>query len=74
MTIKRRGTEERVIRMEFISNQPFNESEFHSFSTVLKEADKPLPTIETVEKKQQDLDYCINFRPTEKDIDHVINY
>ena len=67
----RRGNDERVIRMEYVSNQPFTECELHSYLDAVDKDEKPKPTLEMVEKKQADLKYCIHFRPNEQDIDHV---
>ncbi|OWR41750.1 RNA polymerase-associated protein Rtf1 [Danaus plexippus plexippus] len=47
----RHGTQDRVFRLEFVSNQEFTENEFQKWHRAIKEANKKPPTMDFVRNK-----------------------
>lgn len=66
------GTQERVFRLEFISNQDFSESEFESWKKVCHSAAVDLPTIETVERKVKDIKEAVVYEFKDEDVHKII--
>lgn len=68
----RHGLQERLFRMEYVSNSALSESEFSKW---LKEMDKhglPLPTLSAVAKKIKQLEEAKNFALNDDDIEKMI--
>lgn len=51
----RHGTQDRVFRLEFVSNQEFTESEFQKWNKAIKDANKKPPTMDFVRNKIQEV-------------------
>ncbi|VDO22868.1 unnamed protein product [Haemonchus placei] len=67
------GTDERVFRIEFVSNAQFGEEEFSEWRTVTKEECGSLPTMDHIEKKELDIRKAMNFNYTDEVIEYVSN-
>lgn len=69
----RHGSQERVFRLEFISNQDFSDSEFQKWKEVCNATGTPLPTIDHVEQKSRAIrdTLCYEFKDT--DVDQIIS-
>lgn len=57
----RQGTQERVFRLEFISNQDFTDSEFEKWCNVCLSAGVQLPTLDFVEHKQKEIKEALTY-------------
>ncbi|VDK59098.1 unnamed protein product [Anisakis simplex] len=66
------GKDERVYRLEFVSNSPFTDSEFIKWLDATKAAKIPVITIDHVEKKEADIKKALNYRYTDEDIDKMV--
>ena len=62
------GKEERVFRVEFISNQHISPGEFEKWKAACQKADLPLPTIEFVKSKALAIKKANNYNFTSDDI------
>jgi len=67
----RHGLQERVFRMEYVSNSSFSETEFSKWKAELERRGLPLPTVQAVEKKAKQLEQGKNFEFRDEDIDQV---
>ena len=67
----RHGNQERVFRLEFISNQEFTEPEFLKWKDTLIQSNIPLPTVDTVETKMKDIKEAMIYEFKEEDIETV---
>ncbi|KAE9549087.1 hypothetical protein FO519_007708 [Halicephalobus sp. NKZ332] len=65
------GPDERVYRLEFISNQAITEREFYKWKDAMMRAELPLPSIELAERKKKDIDDASNYTFTDDDIKAV---
>ncbi|XP_055694072.1 RNA polymerase-associated protein Rtf1 [Lutzomyia longipalpis] len=68
----RHGTQERVFRLEFISNQDFSESEFQKWRDVCACSDTELPTLELQQQKVKDIKEAMAYEYKEEDIEKII--
>ncbi|VDL74045.1 unnamed protein product [Nippostrongylus brasiliensis] len=68
----RYGADERVIRIEFVSNSEFGEEEFSEWRAVTKNECGSLPTMEHIEKKEQDIKKAMNFHYTDEVIEYIV--
>ncbi|EEZ99586.2 RNA polymerase-associated protein Rtf1 [Tribolium castaneum] len=68
----RHGNQERVFRLEFVSNQEFTETEYHKWIEASTAASNPLPTKEHIEQKQADIKEALNYEFNEQDIERII--
>nr|CDJ90213.1 Plus-3 domain containing protein [Haemonchus contortus] len=66
------GTDERVFRIEFVSNAQFGEEEFSEWRTVTKEECGSLPTMDHIEKKELDIRKAMNFNYTDEVIEYIV--
>ena len=66
------GKEERVFRVEFISNQHISPQEFEKWKDACQKADLPLPTIEFVKSKAQAIKKANNYNYTSDDIEKIV--
>ncbi|VDN22194.1 unnamed protein product, partial [Cylicostephanus goldi] len=67
------GTDERVFRIEFVSNAEFGQEEFSDWRAVTKEECGSLPTMDHIEKKEQDIKKAMNFNYTDEVIEYIVN-
>ncbi|KAK6756612.1 hypothetical protein RB195_014810 [Necator americanus] len=67
------GTDERVFRIEFISNAEFGQDEFSDWRAVTKEECGSLPTMDHIERKEQDIKKAMNFNYTDEVIEYIVN-
>uniref|UniRef100_A0A6B2EJ54 Putative rna polymerase-associated protein rtf1 n=1 Tax=Phlebotomus kandelakii TaxID=1109342 RepID=A0A6B2EJ54_9DIPT len=68
----RHGTQERVFRLEFISNQDFSETEFDKWRNVCACSDVELPTLEAVDRKVKDIKEAMAYEYKDEDIEKII--
>lgn len=68
----RHGTQERVFRLEFISNQEFTESEFNKWREICQQQNVPMPTMDLIERKQADIKRALNYEFKDEDVDKII--
>merc|ERR1712062_791559 len=66
------GKQERVFRLEFISNQHIMPQEFAKWKEACEEANVPLPTIEFVKAKAKEIKQAVNYNYTSDDIDKIV--
>ena len=64
--------QERVFRLEFISNQAFAPYEFAKWKKDTEEAGLQLPTKDFVHMKQREIKQALNYQYTSADIDAII--
>ncbi|XP_034235449.1 RNA polymerase-associated protein RTF1 homolog [Thrips palmi] len=68
----RHGAQERVFRLEFISNQDFTDSEFNKWRETCALQAISLPTMDDVEKKLQDIREAMVYEFKEEDIEKIV--
>uniref|UniRef100_A0A1B0EYI4 Uncharacterized protein n=1 Tax=Phlebotomus papatasi TaxID=29031 RepID=A0A1B0EYI4_PHLPP len=68
----RHGKEERVFRLEFISNQDFTQSEFDKWRDVCLSSGVEFPTLETIEQKAKDIKEALAFEYKDEDIEKIL--
>ncbi|ENN77106.1 hypothetical protein D910_10215 [Dendroctonus ponderosae] len=68
----RHGAQERVFRLEFVSNFEFTESEFQQWIEANSAAGKDLPTKEWIEQKQADIKEAMGYEFNEQDVERII--
>jgi len=66
------GKEERVFRLEFISNQRISPQEFVKWKEACHEANINLPTIESVKTKAKEIKNAMSFSFTSDDVDKMV--
>ncbi|XP_067626942.1 RNA polymerase-associated protein Rtf1 [Eurosta solidaginis] len=66
------GTQERVFRLEFISNQEFTDSEYVKWREICSQQNVPMPTVDMIERKQQDIKEALNYEFKDEDVDKII--
>ncbi|TDG50885.1 hypothetical protein AWZ03_002540 [Drosophila navojoa] len=66
------GTQERVFRLEFISNQEFTETEFNKWYEVCQQYHVPMPTMDLIEIKQNDIKKALNYEFKDEDVDKIV--
>jgi len=70
----RHGTNEKVFRLEFISNQEFTESEFVKWKELCHLNRIPLPTLAELEIKVRDVKAALAYQFKEEDVEQVFNF
>lgn len=70
----RHGKQERVFRLEFISNQEFTDSEYQKWLDATQQADIPMPTKDTIQQKQADIKEALNYEFNEQDIERIVSH
>lgn len=70
----RHGTQERVFRLEFISNQEFTEPEFLKWKDTCDRQGVLMPTVDHVENKVKDIKEAMVYQFKEEDVDKVSSY
>lgn len=68
----RHGLQERVFRMEYISNQPFSESEFQKWKNEMKLVELPLPNLQQIKEKCSEIAKSKNYSLKEDDIENIV--
>ncbi|KAK9510204.1 hypothetical protein O3M35_005039 [Rhynocoris fuscipes] len=68
----RHGTQERVFRLEFISNQEFTEPEFLKWKDTCEKHNVDLPSVDHVESKIKDIKEAMIYEFKEEDIEKII--
>ena len=66
------GKQERVFRLEFVSNQSFTETEFGRWLSEMHSNDIPVPTMEEVDNKLQELQNSKNYSYQDNDVDKIV--
>ena len=66
------GKEERVFRLEFISNQRISPQEFTKWKEACADANLTLPTIESVKAKEKEIKKALNYSFTSEDVDKMV--
>uniref|UniRef100_A0ABD2WN22 Plus3 domain-containing protein n=1 Tax=Trichogramma kaykai TaxID=54128 RepID=A0ABD2WN22_9HYME len=68
----RHGLQERVFRLEFISNQEFTESEFFKWKETCTSQGISMPTADEVEQKCKDIKEAMVYEFKEEDIERMV--
>ncbi|XP_028417681.1 RNA polymerase-associated protein RTF1 homolog [Dendronephthya gigantea] len=66
------GQQERVFRLEFVSNQAFTDSEFGRWLSEMHSNDIPVPTMEEVDNKLLELQNSKNYSYQDNDVDKIV--
>ncbi|XP_001943293.1 RNA polymerase-associated protein Rtf1 [Acyrthosiphon pisum] len=66
------GTNEKVFRLEFISNQEFTESEFVKWKELCHMNRIPLPTLAELEIKVRDIKAALAYQFKEEDVEQIV--
>ncbi|XP_053683966.1 RNA polymerase-associated protein Rtf1 [Sabethes cyaneus] len=68
----RHGSQERVFRLEFISNQDFTDSEYQKWLSVCEATGTALPNVDMIDKKQREIKDAVTYEFKDADIDKII--
>ncbi|XP_040188056.1 RNA polymerase-associated protein RTF1 homolog [Rana temporaria] len=68
----RHGSDQRVFRLEFVSNQEFTESEFMKWKEAMFSAGMQLPTLDEVNKKELSIKEAMNYKFNDQDIEDIV--
>ncbi|KAJ1525694.1 hypothetical protein ONE63_008905 [Megalurothrips usitatus] len=68
----RHGAQERVFRLEFVSNQDFTDSEFSKWKEACALQAISLPTLDDVDKKLKDIREAMTYEFKEEDIEKIV--
>jgi RNA polymerase-associated protein RTF1 len=68
----RHGKEERMFRLEFISNQPLTSSEFEKWRYTCEERNIPLPTRDFVQSKSDEIKKALSYEYSSSDVDAIL--
>ncbi|XP_023938322.1 RNA polymerase-associated protein Rtf1 [Bicyclus anynana] len=68
----RHGTQDRVFRLEFVSNQEFTDNEFQKWHRAIKEANKKPPTMDYVRNKITEVKDALMYEFKEEDIEKIV--
>ncbi|KAI4496008.1 hypothetical protein M0802_008223 [Mischocyttarus mexicanus] len=68
----RHGAQERVFRLEFVSNQEFTESEFSKWKDTCALQGISMPTFDEVEQKLKDIKEALVYEFKEEDIEKIV--
>ncbi len=66
------GKNERVFRLEFVSNQSFGPSEFEKWRHTCEQQEVALPTREFVQNKAEDIKKGLTYEFSSSDIDNIL--
>ncbi|XP_033127769.1 RNA polymerase-associated protein RTF1 homolog [Anneissia japonica] len=66
------ANQERVFRLEFISNQEFTDSEFLKWKEDMEMRRLPLPSVGYVNKKLEDIKNALSYHYKEEDIEQIV--
>lgn len=68
----RHGSSDRVFRLEFVSNQDFTDSEFNKWKEVCVNANIDIPTVDLIERKQQEIKEALVYEFKDEDVQKII--
>ncbi|XP_038217297.1 RNA polymerase-associated protein Rtf1 [Zerene cesonia] len=68
----RHGTQDRVFRLEFVSNQEFTESEFQKWFKAIRDASKRPPTMDFVRNKIAEVKDALMYEFKEEDVEKIV--
>ncbi|XP_028579078.2 LOW QUALITY PROTEIN: RNA polymerase-associated protein RTF1 homolog [Podarcis muralis] len=68
----RHGSDQRVFRLEFVSNQEFTESEFMKWKEAMFSAGMQLPTLDEINKKDMSIKEALNYKFNDQDIEEIV--
>ncbi|CAO1413108.1 unnamed protein product [Diamesa serratosioi] len=68
----RNGTQERVFRLEFVSNQEFTVSEFNNWKENCSRNSVVFPQIGMIEQKKKDIQLAMSYEFREEDVNRII--
>ncbi|XP_036153806.1 RNA polymerase-associated protein RTF1 homolog isoform X2 [Myotis myotis] len=68
----RHGNDQRVFRLEFVSNQEFTESEFMKWKEAMFSAGMQLPTLDEINKKELSIKEALNYKFNDQDIEEAM--
>ncbi|NWQ63294.1 RTF1 protein, partial [Neopipo cinnamomea] len=68
----RHGSDSRVFRLEFVSNQEFTESEFMKWKEAMFSAGMQLPTLDEINKKEVSIKEALNYKFNDQDIEEIV--
>lgn len=68
----RHGSDQRVFRLEFVSNQEFTESEFMKWKEAMFSASMQLPTLDEINKKEVTIKEAMNHKFNDQDIEDIV--
>uniref|UniRef100_A0A8C0CJ36 RNA polymerase-associated protein RTF1 homolog n=1 Tax=Balaenoptera musculus TaxID=9771 RepID=A0A8C0CJ36_BALMU len=68
----RHGSDQRVFRLEFVSNQEFTESEFMKWKEAMFSAGMQLPTLDEINKKELSIKEALNYKFNDQDIEEAM--
>ncbi|XP_037293752.1 RNA polymerase-associated protein Rtf1 isoform X2 [Manduca sexta] len=68
----RHGTQDRVFRLEFVSNQEFTDGEFQKWHKAIKDANKKPPTMDFVRNKISEVKDALMYEFKEEDIEKIV--
>lgn len=66
------GKQERVFRLEFVSNQPITPQEFAKWKATCEDSHMALPTLDFVKTKQAEIKKAMNYEYTSDDVDKIV--
>ncbi|KAH0620617.1 hypothetical protein JD844_021269 [Phrynosoma platyrhinos] len=66
------GSDQRVFRLEFVSNQEFTESEFMKWKEAMFSAGMQLPTLDEINKKEVSIKEALNYKFNDQDIEEIV--
>lgn len=69
----RHGSQERVFRLEFVSNQEFTDAEYSKWIDATNTACIPMPTKENIQQKQTDIKEALHYEFNEQDIERIVS-
>ncbi|XP_072284603.1 RNA polymerase-associated protein RTF1 homolog [Pyxicephalus adspersus] len=68
----RHGSDQRVFRLEFVSNQEFTENEFMKWKEAMFSAGMQLPTLDEISKKELSIKEAMNYKFNDQDIEEIV--
>lgn len=68
----RMGTEDRVYRLEFVSNKEFTNAHFQEWLTIMKKYNRPIPTMGEIQRKMKDINNAVNHQFTNDEVNAMI--
>lgn len=68
----RHGSQERVFRLEFVSNQEFTEGEYQKWIEATSCAANPMPTKDNIQQKIADIKEAVNYEFNEQDVVRMV--
>ena len=66
------GKEERVFRIEFISNQRIAPKEFQRWKEACEKANMTLPTLDFIKSKSSEIKKAVNYNYTSEDVEKIV--